>query len=235
MGVTVRQKVKGKGKLWWVFIAHNGKRKSIKVGDKASAEALASKVREKLKSGELQLAPPKKIPTFGEYAQKWLNNHGEANLKYSTQKSYENILNHHLGRFVDCPIDRITRPELKELVYEKLKAGLAPNTVRNIKAMVSAVLSHALEDELLVANPASRLGRLIKTKERNADVQPLTQDEARAFLEAVRAHYPGYYPFFLCARRSRSSARARSLRISGVASVEPSSIMMHSKSLSVWH
>lgn len=32
MGVTVRQKVKGKGKPWWVFIAHNGKRKSVKVG-----------------------------------------------------------------------------------------------------------------------------------------------------------------------------------------------------------
>ncbi len=34
MGVVVRQKVKGKGKPWWVFIAHNGKRASRKVGDK---------------------------------------------------------------------------------------------------------------------------------------------------------------------------------------------------------
>lgn len=41
MGVTVRQKLKGKGKPWWVFIAHNGKRKSIKEGDRTAAEALA--------------------------------------------------------------------------------------------------------------------------------------------------------------------------------------------------
>jgi hypothetical protein len=60
MGVTVRQKVKGKGKPWWVFIAQEGKRKSIKVGDKSAAEALASKIRERLKAGELQIEEKKK-------------------------------------------------------------------------------------------------------------------------------------------------------------------------------
>jgi hypothetical protein len=37
MGVTVRQKDKDKGKPWWAFIAHNGKWKSIKVGDRTAA------------------------------------------------------------------------------------------------------------------------------------------------------------------------------------------------------
>lgn len=202
MGVTVRQKVKGKGKPWWVFIAHNGKRKSVRVGDKAAAEALASKLRERLKAGELQLAPQKKIPTFGEYARKWLATYGETHLKYSTLKSYEGILNHHLRWFIDRPLNQITRAELRDMIYEKLKVGLAPNTVRNIKAMISAVMSHALEDGLIAANPASRLGRLIKGKERKADVNPLTREEARAFLEAVQANYPRYYPFFLCALRT---------------------------------
>ena len=45
MGVTVRQKVKGKGKPWWVFIAHNGNRKSIKVWDRVAVDALAGKFR----------------------------------------------------------------------------------------------------------------------------------------------------------------------------------------------
>jgi len=39
MGVTVRQKVKGRGQPWWFFIAHNGNRKSIKVVDRVAAEA----------------------------------------------------------------------------------------------------------------------------------------------------------------------------------------------------
>jgi hypothetical protein len=38
MGVTVRQKTKGKGKPWWVFISHDGKRASRRVGDKQAAE-----------------------------------------------------------------------------------------------------------------------------------------------------------------------------------------------------
>ena len=47
MGATVRQKVKGKGKPWWVFISHDGQRTSRKVGDKKAAEVVASKIRAK--------------------------------------------------------------------------------------------------------------------------------------------------------------------------------------------
>ena len=42
MGVKVRQKNKGRGKPWWVFISHNGKRTSRMVGDKQAAEKVAS-------------------------------------------------------------------------------------------------------------------------------------------------------------------------------------------------
>jgi hypothetical protein len=99
MGVTVRQKVRGKGNPWWVFIAHNGKRKSKMVGDKAAAEALASKIRERLKTGELQISPEKKMPTFGEYAKEWLYGYGETQLKYSTLKSYISVFKNHLETY----------------------------------------------------------------------------------------------------------------------------------------
>ena len=52
MGVRVRQKTKGKGNPWWVFISHNGKRTSRKVGDKKAAEAVAGTIRAKLQLGE---------------------------------------------------------------------------------------------------------------------------------------------------------------------------------------
>jgi integrase len=202
MGVTIRQKVRGKGKPWWVFVAHNGKRKSFRVGDKAAAEAVASEIRRRLKTGEFQFTPKEKISTFGEYDRKWLNGYGETHLKYSTLRGYEGIFRRHLQSLHDKPIDQITRPELRELIITKQKEGLYPASVSRIKALVSVILSHALEDGLIAANPASRLGRLIKVKERQADVNPLTREEARAFLEAVRDNYPRYYPFFLCALRT---------------------------------
>ena len=202
MGVTIRQKVKGRGQPWWVFIAHNGKRKSIKVGDRTAAETLAGKIQEKLKAGELQITPEKKIPTFGEYARKSLDTYGETHLKYSTIKGYDSIVRIHLAGFMDRPINQITRPELKDFIYGKLKDGLALATTTRIKALLSSLLNHALEDGLVIANPASRLGRLIKVKDCKADVKPLTREEAQALLEAVGQHYPRYYPFFLCALRT---------------------------------
>ena len=44
MGVTVRQKVKGRGQPYWVFVALNGKRTSTKVGDKKDADKLAKQI-----------------------------------------------------------------------------------------------------------------------------------------------------------------------------------------------
>ena len=54
MGVIVRQKVKGRGKPWWVFLHHNGMRKSTMVGDRETAEKVAKAMRAKIKAGELK-------------------------------------------------------------------------------------------------------------------------------------------------------------------------------------
>ena len=51
MGVKVREKVKGSGE-WWIFISHNGQRKSKKVGkDKKLALEAAKKIEARLLSG----------------------------------------------------------------------------------------------------------------------------------------------------------------------------------------
>jgi integrase len=203
MGVTVRQKVKGRGKPWSVYVNDNGRRWSKKIGPKEEAEALAHKIREGLALKELAVGPLNgEIPTFGEYAREWLRGYGETNLKYSTWNGYRSLLENHLQAFLDQRLDQISRPDLKELVFAKQKSGLAAATVTRIKALVSSILSHALEDGHIMANPASGLGRHIKTKDRKADVNFLTREEARAFLEVVERHYPRHYPFFLCALRT---------------------------------
>lgn len=202
MGVTVRQKEKGKGKPWWVFINHNGHRQAKKVGDKAAAEAVAREIRERLAREDFRIGS-KPAPSFGEYARKWLNGYARTTLKYSTLKGYDSLLSAHLTPLMDRPLDQISRPEIREIIYEKLNAGLAPKTVNNIKALISSIFSQAFEeDELISAHPATRLGKYIKSKGRKADVTPLTREEAQVFLKAMADHYPRYYPFFLCALRT---------------------------------
>ena len=60
MGVIVRQKQKGKGNPWWLFVTHNGKRTSRQVGDKTAAEKAASKIRAQLQLGEFDFEKEKK-------------------------------------------------------------------------------------------------------------------------------------------------------------------------------
>ena len=55
MGVSVRQKIKGKGQPWWVFINVNGTRRTKRIGDRQAAEAVASARRRNLKAGELSI------------------------------------------------------------------------------------------------------------------------------------------------------------------------------------
>ena len=52
MAVTVREKVKGSNE-WWIFINHQGKRRSKKIGDKRTANKVAKEIRERLAKGEM--------------------------------------------------------------------------------------------------------------------------------------------------------------------------------------
>ena len=52
MGVTVRRKNNNKDE-WWVFISHQGIRRSKKVGPKKVAEKVAEEIRARLVAGSI--------------------------------------------------------------------------------------------------------------------------------------------------------------------------------------
>jgi len=95
MGVQVRQKIKGKGKPWWIFISHQGRRTSRKIGDKTATEKVASVIRAKLKLGEFSFEEEKPAPAFKEYADSWINNDVPATCKKTTVRDYKDILRLH--------------------------------------------------------------------------------------------------------------------------------------------
>ena len=204
MGVTVRQKTKGRGQPWWVFISHNGKRASKCVGDKAATEKVASEIRAKLKLGEFNLDEKKRaMPTFKAYAEGFLDTYSAMNHKESTRKSYRGAINLHINPFFgEMTIDTITRKHVKEFITEKQIEGLSPGTVRNLKAYLSAIMSEALDDELITANPVSLTGKFIARKDSKTEISPLTWEEMIKFLDGMKKNYPGHYPLFLTALRT---------------------------------
>ena len=213
MGVRVRQKIKGKGNPWWVFISHNGKRTSRKVGDKKAADAVKSQIEAKLQLGEFGFEDPKPVPTFGEYAKKWLRfielqcKGREPKYKLSTLEEYEGILRLHvLPTFKDYEINNIKKALVRDHLISKLNT-LSKRRVEAIMSVMSNVFELALEDDIIDASPTSKVSKRLFSKN-GYKKKPIekteifTSEELDILLEVCKDNYKEYYLFFLMATRT---------------------------------
>ena len=109
MAVKIRERPKGSG-TWWLFIDHQGRRKSKKIGrDKDLAMEVAKKIEAKLVLGEIGLKKPD-APKFKEYAEMWLNLPHD--WKTSTRDSYKLNLRLHIYPVLGKRrLDRIRRKD----------------------------------------------------------------------------------------------------------------------------
>ena len=88
---------------------------------------------------------------------------------------------------------------------------LAITTVRGIVRTLSAVLSQAVEDELLSANPALKMGKYLQRgDEPEATPDPFTREEVEHVVATAREHFPEWYAWVLCGLRT--GLRAGELR-----------------------
>jgi integrase len=76
-------------------------------------------------------------------------------------------------------------------------------SLQGVQRTLSAVLSQAVEDGLLPANPAFRMGRHVrKGDEPRREIHPLSREDADTFLATIETTWPEHYAFFLCALRT---------------------------------
>ena len=161
--------------------------------------------------------PKKKKPLFKSVAKGWVEVTVPATCKESTAEDYAKILeNHVLPFFEDLHIDEINNGKIKEFLFAKVNEGLSASTIGHFKNALSGVLSTAVDDELIPANPACNLGRnfmqkiadAIKSRkvsngdESEGKPDPLSQQELKLLLDTVQHHYPGHYPLFLLLART---------------------------------
>jgi integrase len=217
MAVWVREKQKGSGE-WWVFIKHAGKRRSKKVGDKKSANALAKEVRNALAAGDLGLGQEEEEPqgpTFNVYSEQYLDRaepDGEHGLKRSSWLDYASCIRRNLQPALgDRPLEDIHRRDVKDLAISLRASGLSAINVRKHMRILSAVLSEAVEDELIPANPALGLRKLNRSKLKGSQrkaIDPLDEGELAHVLATAKSHterrrgkqahpFRRYFPFLL--------------------------------------
>ncbi len=202
MGVKIRQ---WKGP-WWIFINHQGTRKAKRVGNgepgKKAAKLAAQQIQARLALGQAAFSSNKTGVTIDDYADTFLERI-EHTRKHTTYADYQKMLNKDIvPALKGLDLQDITREKVKALAMGCLQKGQSPKTVQNIMRCLSSLFSHAVEDELIVANPALKPGKFLPKVGRRYKITPLTRAEVVQLLETAKAKLPRYYPLFLCAVRT---------------------------------
>jgi integrase len=125
----------------------------------------------------------------------------KATVKPRTYDSYAETVKLHLKpAFGKTRVRHLSRGRIKALLVAKLSGGLSRNSVRIIHATLRALLNAAIDDGLLIANPATKLGRQLRlaapARARQEAVKAMTREQLGTFLEATRQVSPAYLPLF---------------------------------------
>ncbi len=164
---------------------------------------MAQAIRERLALGDLHLEPSNDGPRLQPYAERWLE-HATGSLKASTVGLYRGNLTQHVFPALGTRmVSSIRRADCRLLVTDCRAKGLALTTVLGIARTLSVVLTAAVEDEILPANPALRLGpHLRRGDEPEAEPDPFTREEAAHLVEVVAEHFPAWHPWVLAGLRT---------------------------------
>jgi len=216
MGVKVRERPQESG-IWWVFIDHQGNRKSKKIGkDKKLANDVAKKIEARLVLGDTGIFDSKKpkVPTLKEYLKGWkdseeyypgwLQTVAKMSLKNSTRISYEHIIeNHIMPSFGKKRLHDIDSRMINSLIYKLFKRGLRSGTIKNIKNCMSAILRHAKQENYISTNPATGLLIPVPEDEKpSREPLPFSWDERDHFEKTVKIHFHRYYSLVVCGFRT---------------------------------
>jgi integrase len=204
MGVTIRKK----DGSWYVFVNHQGRRKAKRVGESRAAAVQVKRALEAKLSlsdvGVFDEAEQQLMLVFGDYADLWLKNYARMECKSSTAGGYESVLNQYLRpRFSARRLAEIRRDDVKKLISDMIGKELSRSTVRNAISVLRGIFNQAIEDGIIEANPAVRLGRFTRTA-KTTEVKgiALTTEEVQKFLNAAKEICPEYQTLFLLAVRA---------------------------------
>lgn len=100
---------------------------------------------------------------------------------------YRDVLKRMPAALVSLPVKDVRRGHIKLFLGDLLREGYAPKTVLGALGAVRAVLSAAVDDELLQANPASGLARSMGLRVTpEVGVKALTRPQLQLFLGEAR-------------------------------------------------
>lgn len=159
---------------WELALMADGKRYSA--SGKTQGEA-----RRKLKA-KLEAKPVMPTGTVAEFLSDWLEHSAKGRVGASTFVRYEQLVRVHI-----VPgLGSMTVADLRPVHVERFLSTIdrAPQTRRHVRAVLRTALTYAIKTEVTTINAAGLADAPKMTK---VEVEPMTVEAARAFLEAARA------------------------------------------------
>ena len=181
-----------------------GRRRWVTCQARREAEAI---LEEKLRASRQPTRPVVDLDiTAKSYSERWLTLIA-ASVKPRTLESYDRTLKLHiLPVFGDVKIRQLHKGQVKALLAEKLATGLSRNSVRIIHATLRAMLNGAVDDGVILANPADKLGRQLRLvqpgKTRQEETKAFTRDQLSLFLATAQEKAGRHYSLWLTMART---------------------------------
>jgi integrase len=132
---------------------------------------------------------------FDTYMKGWLDVTARQQVRESTLENYERCIERCLPDLGHIKLRTLT-PQHLRLLYSKMReTGLADTTIQTTHVIIKQALQQAENDGIIPKNPA----RAVKVKVEHKEVDALTAEEVKQFLEANASHrlYPLWVFYFL--------------------------------------
>jgi len=129
------------------------------------------------------VSPKNERITVAQFLAQWVKD-SESRVRPKTARRYRDMMHMHvIPELGGVALVKLTPQHVHSLMSAKLREGLSPRTVNHIRVALGVALGEALRGELVSRNVAA-LARPVKVE--RVELEALTEDDARAVLDAVR-------------------------------------------------
>ena len=186
-----------KNGLWaaqYVVYTANGRQRRTLYG-KTRVE-VAAKLAKALSDREGGLLFDAGHLTLGEYLVRWLSDSVRSTVRASTYERHEQLVRCHIRPALgEIKLKALTPAHVRRLISDKLGGALAAGTVRKMHSTLHKALSQAVSDGLIPRNAAAVQAPSPAPEE----MRPLSETEARAFLNAAGESGDRFEPLYVLA------------------------------------
>jgi integrase len=195
-----------------------GRRRWATCKTKAEAEMVFGEKCREGRQGTRPLVDPE--ITVSAYAERWLIAMAQS-VKPASLSSYRRAHHRHLlPTLGTLKVRQLQKGHLRAVLTAKLAAGLHRSTVNVIYYVLRATLNAAIDDGIILTNPADRLGRQLRLARavtaRQDEIKALTREQLARFLAAAehdRRHAVLFFLFLLLARTGMRLGEALALNL----------------------